>query len=337
MRTLALVFAMVLPPPLVAADPPSVVMKVEGAELTIYPPDPENGFYRGTRFDWSGVIEHLKFGDRTIFGKWKGRHNPKNNDDITGPCEEFGMDEPLGYTSANVGDAFLKIGVGELEKPKEDKYRFFHNYKILNTGRWRTSNVIGLAGETASIAFRQTMHAKNGYAYHYVKSVTLSSSGAGRPVFLDLRHELINIGEKTIETDYYNHNFFNVDNHPIGERYRVEFPKVVKPTTESKFGSGVSVAKNQLRFMRPLKSDESAFGWLTNDMDKMPAYEFDMVYTGAAKGQGVRVKVTGQQQELAKFQFWSIGSTMCPEPFVKIRVEPGESNSWMTTYQFRVE
>jgi hypothetical protein len=335
MRTLLLLA--LLASPLIAAEPPRVTLKVDGAELTVYPPDAENGFYRGTRFDWSGVIEQLKFGGRTVFNKWKAKHDPKNNDDITGPCEEFGMTEPLGYTAARVGEPFLKIGVGELEKPQEEKYNFFRNYTILNTGRWKTSSVIGLPGETASIAFRHTIHAKNGYAYHYVKSVTLSSSGEGRPVFLDLRHELINIGEKRIETDYYNHNFFNVDNFPIGERYRVEFPKPVQPTADSKFGAGVSVANSQFRFLRSLKDGESAFGWLTADGEKQPSYEFDMVYTGTGKGQGIRVKVTGQQQTVSKFQLWSIGTTLCPEPFVKLRVEPGDSYSWMTTYQFRVE
>ncbi len=30
-------------------------------QATIHPPDPTNGFYRGTRFDWSGVIGSLKY------------------------------------------------------------------------------------------------------------------------------------------------------------------------------------------------------------------------------------------------------------------------------------
>ena len=75
----------------------------------IYLPDAESGYYRATRFDWSGVISSLEWGGHTYFGQWFQRHDPKNHDAITGPVEEF---TSLGYQDARPGESFIRIGVG---------------------------------------------------------------------------------------------------------------------------------------------------------------------------------------------------------------------------------
>src|SRR4051812_18030485 len=55
----------------------------------VYLPDPQAGYYRATRFDWSGVVASLAWNGHTFFGQWFQRHDPKIHDAITGPVEEF--------------------------------------------------------------------------------------------------------------------------------------------------------------------------------------------------------------------------------------------------------
>ena len=55
------------------------------AELML--PDSQNGSYRGTRFDWSGIISSLQFRGHEYFGRWYEKHDPKIHDAITGPVE----------------------------------------------------------------------------------------------------------------------------------------------------------------------------------------------------------------------------------------------------------
>ena len=75
----------------------------------IYLPDSKNGFYRGSRFDWGGVMPVLEFQDHSYFGTWyTNRHDPAFHDHIAGPVEEF---TPIGYEEAKTGTKFLKIGV----------------------------------------------------------------------------------------------------------------------------------------------------------------------------------------------------------------------------------
>ena len=72
---------------------------------TVYLPDAKNGFYRTTRFDWSGAIGSLKYKGHDFYGSWfskitdiydfgyEGPGKDVISADFTamvGPAEEFG-------------------------------------------------------------------------------------------------------------------------------------------------------------------------------------------------------------------------------------------------------
>jgi hypothetical protein len=59
----------------------------------LYLPNPEHGYYRGARFDWSGVLESLEYKGHNYFGKWFYRYDPTLHDVITGPVEKFRSDD----------------------------------------------------------------------------------------------------------------------------------------------------------------------------------------------------------------------------------------------------
>jgi len=72
---------------LTAADPPQADISNGVVHAKLYLPDSANGYYRATRFDWSGVIASLDFQGHTFFGVWFPRYDPKLNDSITGHDE----------------------------------------------------------------------------------------------------------------------------------------------------------------------------------------------------------------------------------------------------------
>src|ERR1700748_3164479 len=83
----------------------------------LHMPDAENGFYRGVRFDWSGIIASLDVNGHSYYGEWFIKpYKPTNNDAVTGPAEAF---DPLGYNDAKPGGSFVKIGVGVLTRPDD--------------------------------------------------------------------------------------------------------------------------------------------------------------------------------------------------------------------------
>src|SRR5260370_7140554 len=59
-----------------AADPPQAEIKNQHIKAKLYLPDAQNGFYRGTRFDWSGVIFSLEYQGHEFYGPWFTHTNP---------------------------------------------------------------------------------------------------------------------------------------------------------------------------------------------------------------------------------------------------------------------
>ncbi len=89
---------------------PETVLTNRVLKTTLYLPDPEKGYYRGTRFDWSGLVSRVEFGSHSFFCEFKQQHDPLNHDDICGTAEEFGIESAPSYAEAQAGEAFIKIG-----------------------------------------------------------------------------------------------------------------------------------------------------------------------------------------------------------------------------------
>jgi hypothetical protein len=70
-----------------AADYPEAQIANGVLRINLLLPDARNGYYRGTRFDWSGAISSLQFQGHEYFGKWFDRYDPKIHDAIMGPVE----------------------------------------------------------------------------------------------------------------------------------------------------------------------------------------------------------------------------------------------------------
>jgi len=133
--------------PLPAADLPKAEISNGPLEAKIYLPDAKRGFYQGTRFDWSGVIDSLKFQGHNYYGPWFNKTRPdvhdfiyEGNDIIAGPCSAITgpVDEfaPLGWDDAKPGESFIKIGIGALRKPGDGKYDHYTLYPIADHGKW---------------------------------------------------------------------------------------------------------------------------------------------------------------------------------------------------------
>ena len=59
---------------------------------------PLDGFYRGTRFDRSGVFASLRFDGMELCGEWFQQYDPYMHDAVRGPVDEFSM-IPVGIFS----------------------------------------------------------------------------------------------------------------------------------------------------------------------------------------------------------------------------------------------
>ncbi len=248
------------PPP----QPPHVEISNGVVKATLYLPDPDHGYYRGSRFDWSGVISRLEYKGHNYFGVWFEHYDPYLHDAITGPVEEFRngsapTGSALGYDEAPPGGMFVKIGVGVLKKPDGKPYSFARRYQIVNTGVWASRP------EKDSIEFQQDLEDDSGYSYSYRKVVKLV---ARRPEMM-LEHTLRNTGKRVIDTNVYDHDFYVLDGMPTGPPARIVFPFAPKPADEPNWPNASGMAGKAvindkvITYTRELQSHEQAASLLT--------------------------------------------------------------------------
>lgn len=192
-------------------DFPKVSISNGIINASILLPDTKTGYYRATRFDWSGVVETLEYDNHSYFGQWFPKYDPQIHDAIKGPVEEFGA---IGYDEAAVAEKFIKIGVGALKKTNAKPYSSFTLYPIENSGTWKVK------AKKDRVEFTQELHDESGYAYIYTKTVRLLK---GKPEMV-LEHSLKNTGNKPLQTKVYDHNFFIIDQQPTGPGHKSKVP-----------------------------------------------------------------------------------------------------------------
>jgi hypothetical protein len=282
----------------------------------LYLPDPAAGYYRGTRFDWSGAIASLEWKGHNYFGQWFERHDPKSHDAITGPVEEFlSNGAGLGYDEAKAGESFVRIGVGAVRKPDEPRYRQFSTYEITDPGTWTV-----IKGNDW-IEFVHELRDTAGYAYQYRKKVRLAGDS------LVLEHRLKNTGRKAIATSVYEHNFFMLDKQPTGPDTSIQLRFV--PRATASLNGLAEIRGNTVAYLQELQPRQT----VQSDLEGFSpsAKDYDIRVENHRTGAGVRQ--TGDRA-MSKLHLWSIRSTVCPEPFIDLQIEPGRESSWRITYEF---
>ena len=296
---------------------PSKVISNDQVKMKIYLPDPEKGLYRATRFDWSGVIGSVKYKGHEYFGYWKDTHDPLYHEDLTGPVE--GLVEPaLGYAEANPGEGFIRIGVGILEKEDEPEYEMFATYKIMDYGEWKVDS-----GKDW-ITFIHKIETDFGYGYIYKKTIKLKENG-----FL-IKHQLQNTGEKTIETDQFNHNFFMIDGDRSGTAFQLSFPFAI--SSEDDMKGYLKIDNKDLNFIKDIEDGNHVFLVLQGYGSNVA--EHHVTVKNRKTGAGVTFAV---DKPLHRMVFWACATTLSPENFIWISVEPGEEECWTSEYSLFVE
>lgn len=318
---------------LLAADFPQVELSNPQLHVTIALPDARSGYYRGTRFDWSGMIVSLVYRGHEYYGPWFDGVDPAVHDfadrgasvvacpstAATGPAEEFITQDnlPLGYDEAAPGGTFIKIGIGALRKPDHGKYDRFHLYSIAGGEDWSIHRA------ARSIKFTQRVSAA-GFGYVYEKTVSLE---AQQPV-LRIAHTLRNTGSKPIETNVYNHNFLRIDGEAPGPDYQLTFPFALKPSSTLD-SSLAAIEGDRVVYKGSLTGEERVATPITGFDDKSADYKIRIANRKSRTG----LEITGDRP-LQMESLWSIRTVLAVEPFVKISVAPGAEFSWSSTYRY---
>ena len=296
-------------------SPPTASISNDRITARIYLPDSDNGYYRGTRFDWSGAIYSLTHDGHEYFGEWQESDDPYLHDRITGPVDSFGA---LGYRPGEPGATFVRVGVGVCRQPDEKNFRWNHTYAVVDDGGWTVEQ----GGNW--IEFRQEVRDdSSGYGYSYSKRLTLTPGSAE----LVIDHVLENSGRLAIETEVYNHNFFVIDGQPTGPDFVVRFP--FSPLADKDLKGFAEVKGMELTYLREIPEGAFILTLLNGFSDL--AGEHSFAIENRRTGAGVRMD---GDRPMSKLQFWSPTTTLCPEPFIDLKIPPGQADRWSLRYGF---
>lgn len=308
------------------ADYPHVILSNGILEAPVFLPDPEKGFYRSTRFDWSGIPCQITYQGHTYFMKrpLQRPHNPNLNGHAMSLAEEFdigggGVSFPQRFSEAKPGETFMKIAVGNLEKTDDGKsYAFSALYRLVDTGKWTTRR-----GKNW-IEFTHTLHDNYGFAYIYTKRMELLK---GKPELI-ISHSLKNTGKRSLSTTQYCHNFFIIDGENIGRNYHMHLSFI--PQFQTDLTQSATIRDSTVVLEQNL---EKAIFSVVEGFGDTPAYN-RAVILNTHVGAGVEIK---GDIPLTSFHFYAEQYSFCPELFVKISVEPGKTQKWKRYYRFFTE
>ncbi len=299
-------------------DHPHISIHSHNFRSVIFLPDPENGYYRASRFDWSGIIGCANYKGHTYWGRWFGKYDPLVNDSITGPVEEFRSPEGAqGYSAAAPGGLFVKIGVGVLRKAGDTPYQFGYTYPLVDPGKWTVKS------SSRKVRFEQTLASPTGVRYRYVKVLSVSRDGSR----LTLHHTLTNLGAKPIVTDVYDHDFFMLDGRPTGPGFSVQTG--FQPVLQDSLAPYAALENGSIVYQKPLPAHGSAATYITGFDPHASGYRIRVQDTVSRTG----IEQTADRP-IANFYLWSIRTTVAPEAYIHLDIAPAKSASWTIHYKF---
>jgi hypothetical protein len=299
-------------------DFPQVTLTNGKVTMTVYLPDAQRGYYRGMRFNWSGLIAKAEYAGHTFFGPFRPVFNPMQHDHVAGPADEFDMESlPPGFAEADLGEPFMKIGVGLLQKGPDEKYVAFQTFNFVQVGKWQVDS------GRDWVEFRQRLtYGKWGYSY--TKRITLLPNAGGFVV----AHSLQNVGTNPIDSLWYCHNFTIIDGEPVGPAYTVRFPFTVQ--LMAKPVGDVKAETCRIR-IGEVSKEKPIWTLIETGKDEVASDQVEIENTKTGAG----LKIVGDQP-LEQWRFYAEPTAACPEPFIRVKIGPGEKKDWSFTYTFIV-
>lgn len=255
----------------------------------------------GPRFDRTAIVRSVTVDGVELLGPW-------------GLCDEFGLygDGVLGYEVADIGDRFVKIGVGTLLKDTSASYHFAHPYPV--------SELFPTLLETADQQLSVSQDSDPGlpHRYQYRKTYTVGADNV-----LTITYQLANSGEVPWTFEHYNHHWFRLGTLAPGPSYRVSSGFKL-PAAETSF----LLEPNALRMAAPL--DDGGAAYYGSDLRNATVSENTVTLS---VDDSTIVRYAGSFAP-ARFSVYASAEGFCPEIFKRSALQPGETVSWSASYRF---
>ncbi|WP_146035192.1 right-handed parallel beta-helix repeat-containing protein [Formosa algae] len=285
---------------------PHAEISNDEVSLTVFLPDNKKGFYRGTHFDWSGLVAKLNYKKQAYFEGNNTKQKSKTITNIFGPLEAS-MSGGLGFKDADSDGKFIRLGVGVLQKGKASVYEANNSsYKILDHGTWNIEK-----GQDW-ISFTHSLSSDFGYAYSYTKTIRLNKQS-----FI-IAHELENTGTKALNSGL--EIAYLLEKTPL----KIIYP--FKLQIENSASEHLKIGGNEIQITEPFPESELSLdlkGFETISPNNKVTFE------NSKSGAGVTVS---SNQSLSRSLVEVNTNAISTKQFINISVPVNDKKTWTTNY-----
>ncbi|GIQ71387.1 hypothetical protein DUZ99_15850 [Xylanibacillus composti] len=267
--------------------------------------------YRGSRFDWSGWVSAIVLDGEFSFASVEST-DPGQGSGGYGLCNEFGIEQAIGYADCPVGGQFPKLGVGLITRQDDGDYNFYKPQPV------EPFAMSAVQEAEDRVRFEAEPRDCRGYAARLSKIVSVADNR------LRIDYKLDNVGEHAIATDEYGHNFIHLNGEPVGPDYELTLPFDLKQAGE----------------LQPVfQAEGPKLSW-REQPDRDFYLRLDTGLGGESQSWTLTHKRSGIGMKeilhapLYRFALWGRGYVVSPEMFVRIQLAPGDSMTWSREYEF---
>jgi hypothetical protein len=296
--------------------------------------------YNRTRFDWTAFITQITLDRQHTFCVPED-YDPAKGTGGIGLCNEFGIEAPIGYDDAQVGESFPKLGIGLLKKPDDGPYNFFRPHEIVE------KFPISVKAQADRVRFVVEPLPCRGYEARLTKTVQVQDNQ------LEIAYHLENTGTQVIATHEYCHNFVGIDQQPVGPDYTLHFPYAIQ------FHDDIAAMRQNvpppLRSLPHEEIDQRIREYIqgsrailnvqgqTLSLHATPERPFYCRPAGFSLTEQPQWELTHtsgvNMREYDSFSpwrvaVWGVAHVISAEIFVDIRLEPGQKQEWTRRYEF---
>ncbi len=276
--------------------------------VEVMDPAAADGYYRGVRFTPLAAVIRAERGGREYF-LHEAERDPLAA--VAGLFAEFDLtSSPPGFAEAAIGEGFVKVGVGVLTKT-ERNYRFWPHHPVLRRATTETQ------WSASTATFRQVCEPHNGHGYELEATLALADDGV-----IEVDWRLHNSGSKSLATEQYVHNCFQFDGRPVGPDYELSFPYDFE-------ARGLQAQQRQEG--RAILFPETLTQAVNIVVEPPADYAGPNTLLVRHLGTGQTIECLtskpGRRTAVHASKVY-----LCPEQFIAIRLEPGESTTWTRRY-----
>ena len=118
-----------------------------------------------------------------------------------------------------------------------------------------------------------------------------------------------------------------IDHETVGPDVVAKF--VFAPVATRGFKDRAEIVGDEIHFPRDIEGKNGVFSELTGSQDDVKDYDFKV--ENLKTGAGVHFT---SDQPLLKVNFWAISTVAAIEPYIHLKIEPGNEAHWTIRYDF---